>query len=117
MNNRDDWQERFDEKFVDRKVKQVDSSNSIVIYPWKHPHSHQSQEVKAFIQAELNKVREEERERIRKTFIESISNHTGEFINPWLFDASLSHEELTAMLSKIITKLDQALQDEEKGER
>jgi hypothetical protein len=50
------WEMRFDDLFVDEKVKQVDASNSIVLYPWKNTHSHQSQEVKSFIRSQIEQA-------------------------------------------------------------
>jgi hypothetical protein len=49
MKTINDTLKRFDEKFVNKTVKQVDTGNSIELPLWKNPHSHQTQDVKDFI--------------------------------------------------------------------
>lgn len=56
----DQLKKEFEEKFVDKQIKQVDTSNSIQLYHWKKPHSHQSQDVWNWITTIYEpKVREE----------------------------------------------------------
>lgn len=41
-------------------------------------------------------------EQIRKAVKDGLSNHTGEFANPWVFKKSYSHEELADILNDIM---------------
>ena len=41
-------------------------------------------------------------EELRKAVRDGLSNHTGEFVNPWIFRKNYSHEELTDMLDDIM---------------
>ena len=41
-------------------------------------------------------------EELRKAVRDGLANHTGEFVNPWIFRKSYSHEELTDMLDDIM---------------
>lgn len=41
-------------------------------------------------------------EQIRKAVKDGLSNHTGEFANPWIFKKSYSHEELADILNDIM---------------
>lgn len=41
-------------------------------------------------------------EELRKAVRDGLSNHTGEFVNPWMFRKNYSHEELTDMLDDIM---------------
>ena len=45
-----------------------------------------------------NQASEELREAVR----DGLANHTGEFVNPWIFRNNYSHEELTDMLDDIM---------------
>jgi len=49
----------FKDKFVNETVKQVDASNSITLYHWKNPHSHQSMEVLDFFHSFATRIVEE----------------------------------------------------------
>ena len=41
-------------------------------------------------------------EELRKAVRDGLANHTGEFVNPWVFRKNYSHEELTDMLDDIM---------------
>lgn len=41
-------------------------------------------------------------EQIRKAVKDGLSNHAGEFANPWIFKKSYSHEELADILNDIM---------------
>lgn len=58
---------------------------------------------------ELQKAEDREQERIRKTFLNKVANHTGEFFNPWLIDEHLPNTVLEKLLKVIIKKLDESL--------
>ena len=40
-------------------------------------------------------------DKLREVVRDGLANHTGEFVNPWIFRKSYSHEELTDMLDDI----------------
>ena len=48
---------------------------------------------------DTNQASEDE---LREVVRDGLSNHTGEFVNPWIFRKSYSHEELTDMLDDIM---------------
>lgn len=49
----------FEEKFVKKVIKQVDTSNSIELPLWKDNHSHLSVDVWQFIESSLTKAYDE----------------------------------------------------------
>ena len=48
---------------------------------------------------DTNQASEDE---LREAVRDGLANHTGEFVNPWIFRKSYSHEELTDMLDDIM---------------
>ena len=41
-------------------------------------------------------------DKLREAVRDGLANHTGEFVNPWIFRKNYSHEELTDMLDDIM---------------
>ena len=50
----------------------------------------------------MSKTIDEQIDELRHAVREGLSNHTGEFANPWIFKKNYSHEELADILEDIM---------------